>query len=209
MAPELRDALDGHLHKVSATLLAASEIHRVAKERELEDFLPITNASVFTALAHLDLGVLLWDLHEYESEADAPSYWRRRLQARTLVLLLYEVSRRLPKVLGGDFRRAVTAIGGHDSLPALNAVHGRVTAFAAEYGSELSTLRNSVVAHRDCDASAQLEALAFDVTRVHQLGWVLFQVLAPLYDYLAALNRRITAIAQNASAGARGPDPSA
>ncbi len=128
------------------------------------------------------------------------------MQARTLVLLLYETAHRLPAVLGGKFRRAVEAIGASDSLPTLNTVHGRVTAFAAEYGGELYTLRNLVVAHRDQDASAQLEALTFDVDRVHHLGWMFFQVLTPLYEYFADLNWRITAIIHHAIEAARPRD---
>lgn len=79
--------------------------------------------------------------------------WQRRLTARSLSVLLYEICEDLLRVFGKDFRESMTVLHLPDSLFSQLGVETKaVNDFWATHGSGLKVLRTIAGAHRDHDA---------------------------------------------------------
>jgi hypothetical protein len=86
--------------------------------------------------------------------------WKRRLIARSLALLLFEIGEDIPAVFGKKFREASAALGvPEDQLDAIGVETKKVSVFWNENRRLLKDIRTIAAAHRDHDAIALHEAI--------------------------------------------------
>lgn len=79
--------------------------------------------------------------------------WQRRLTARSLSVLLYEICEDLLRVFGKDFRESMTVLSLPETLfDQLGRETKAVSEFWSNHGSSLKVIRTIAGAHRDHDA---------------------------------------------------------
>jgi hypothetical protein len=180
-----QQAHEENLESCADTLLAAVERHREAVSVGAHDHARVLNVAVFATIWNADLNVLLEDLRRLKDAPGTAAGWRRKLTARLLALTIVEAADEFTSLLGREFRSSVNQLNAESTVPQLNAVHGELSRFRAAHGGRLRALRNTVVAHRDPDASAQIEALrTLNVGEVETLGWELLRWTNSLHHYV-------------------------
>jgi hypothetical protein len=114
----------------------------------------LMNAFQFTVIFNYDLRVLQVDVQ------GAGDSWRGRLYTRYLMLVMHEAADDLVAILGTHFRAVLKAWHAPEPMIAeLNALHKQLTAFRRDNEAAFAVTRNSITAHRDHDATLQLQAL--------------------------------------------------
>jgi hypothetical protein len=114
----------------------------------------IWNACLFLNDAAYDHSILIFDLACERNE------WRRSLAARSLALLLFEVSEDIPAVFGKDFRASMDALDvPADLKAAVSTATKEVSSFFHQHRSMLKEIRVAAAAHRDHDAVALHETI--------------------------------------------------
>lgn len=143
---------------------------------------------LFVAMVDFDFATIYYGYIRETQE------WRRRFYLRQLVLLLYEVSKDMPEVLG-QLRRTLkhlpTQDGDLDELGAISTEYNRIW---REVRPELQDIRSAVAAHRDHNAYLQIQTIrALDPIKItnrasefveagHQLIPFLTRVMNGLVD---------------------------
>jgi predicted YcjX-like family ATPase len=151
-------------------------------------------ASNFSKLHNVSLYVLLFDedLTAYSQDYFLANTNRRhRFVARHLASLVYEGTRNLPSLIGGDYRMALTAVEyPGDWQKELNSISAAFNLFKQQHSPSLQDIRNIVGAHKDEDAAKQLAILdKVDPLTIYRLG---SEFSEPLRSLLA-LQARVTA----------------
>lgn len=149
-----------------------------AKAANIPTFAGIYNVGLFVAIAEQDISTYA------EAIVFARSEWHRKFHARGLAVLLTELSEDLPELLGKQFRGWLSDIQlGDDQTVRLNTIGRELSSFRKQHHAFLSRIRNYVCAHRDHDASVQLDLIgALDVREVLRLG---SQISVPLRGLIA------------------------
>lgn len=108
---------------------------------------PIWNAALFLNTVAYDLSIWIIDL-VYERDI-----WKRRLTARSLALLLFEIGEDIPTVFGRLYRESAITLGVPEvQLKALGAETKKFAAFWNENRVLLKEIRTIAAAHRDHDS---------------------------------------------------------
>lgn len=96
--------------------------------------------------------------------------WPKRLVGRKFVILLYESSNDLSRLLGRDLRNIVKTLPERESLEnELNDILKNLNEFKDKHLIYLSEVRNNCSAHRDKIAMNQLNAIdSIDINRLYQ-----------------------------------------
>lgn len=96
--------------------------------------------------------------------------WPKKLVARKFVILLYESSKDLSKLLGNDLRKIINSLPEKESLSdELNDIMSDLNKFKNKNSAYLSLIRNNCSAHRDNKAIIQLNSIdEIDIHRLHQ-----------------------------------------
>lgn len=120
-------------------------------------------ANNFSQLHNVSLYVLLFDedLSAYTQDYFLANTNRRhRFVARHLASLIYEGTQDLPSLIGGNYRKALSAVEfPGDWQKDLNSIAATFNTFKQDHANELHAIRNIVGAHKDDDAAKQLEIL--------------------------------------------------
>lgn len=108
--------------------------------------------------------------------------WRRNVALRHIALMVYEASEDLAEMLGKNWRATLSEFPLDDThWKALNGITHDVTVFKDANRAYLKVLRNFATAHRDHDASRQIEFIeGVDHKRT-------LDIAGDLYDIIRAL----------------------
>lgn len=152
-------------------------------------YFDVYNAGLFVALLEQDISAF------NESIYLAPSEWHRQFHARGLAVLLYEGSEDVPQILGKKYRDSLKVLElGPDWFAALNSVSGKLSRFRQNHSEFLKNVRSLVGAHKDHNASAQLDLLVnLKSIEIYQLG---AEFSEPLRE-LIAFNMRLLGYMHN------------
>lgn len=158
LAEKEQKALSAAFDKRHVTIAACGEVMKetisTLRNRGWKTHEPIWNAALFLNTVSYDLSIGLIDL-VYEQDS-----WKRRLTARSLALLLFEIGEDIPAVFGKKFREAAMALGVTEGrLNALSAETKKISAFWNENRTLLKEIRTIAAAHRDHDAIALHELI--------------------------------------------------
>lgn len=153
LAEKEQKALSLAFEKRHVTIAACGDVMKTTicalRDRGWQTHEPIWNAALFLNTVSYDLSIGVVEL-VYERDV-----WKRRLIARSLALLLFEIGEDIPAVFGKNFREASTALGVSDNqLNAVSAETKKVSAFWNENRTLLKEIRTIAAAHRDHDAIA-------------------------------------------------------
>lgn len=114
----------------------------------------IWNASLFLNTIAYDLSHNVYDM-VYERDE-----WRRRMVARQLATLIFEIGEDLPGVYGKEFRTSCTALRVPDNrMKALDIELKRVSSLWKETRKVLKDIRTVAGAHRDHDSLKMNEVI--------------------------------------------------
>lgn len=173
------------LRKIISTI---QQRHNEAKQHELEHYQRVYNVVLFVLLIDHDIAVL--------SRYFALGYrtWERKFAARQLAVLLYEVSKDLPELLGGEFRKSLMTLPLRDGAKLeLNHITKLLDEFKSKNGPFLKAIRLLVGAHRDHDAAKQLEVIeAIDPLSVYKMAADFYDCINPLISFLAKTTELMT-----------------
>lgn len=162
----------------------------------------IANVAQFAILWNADLSALLDELRRLKRSSAPGAEWKEKLLARLLALTMIECADEFVGLLGRQFRRTVeTLCEDPELLQEVGRVHKRLSDFKKEHEVHLRQVRNTIIAHRDPNASLQLEVMEkLSVDALTQLG---FELLDWTNDLLHLLSSVIADTGQNrAAAGA-------
>lgn len=154
-----------------------------AKAHNLPTYVGIYNVGLFIAVAEQDVSTYS------EAIVFARSEWHRKFHARGLAVLLLELSEDLPELLGKKYRNWLSELElGSEWTERLNNIGRQLSSFRKEHTPFLRRVRNYIGAHRDHDASTQLELIdSLDVLEVFRLGALLSVPLRGLMDFYTDL----------------------
>ena len=147
----------------------AAEVQR----RGWNTHLPIWNACLFLNTIAYDHSVLFFDL-VYEKD-----YWKRRLVARNLCVLLFETAEDLPTVFGQRFNKSLMDLQVRDDIVrTFRTELKKVSLFWDSHREFLKSIRTVCGAHREHDAIALNDAIdALDLLQVFHLSLDLGNIL--------------------------------
>jgi hypothetical protein len=128
--------------------------HAQAATLGLTNLTRLYNVALFILLLDADLSQLSSDM------VNASTDRRRKFVARQMAVLLYEVAKDLPELLGKDFRAGLVDLNlGGDTVSSLDQIRKRLGQFKDQHSVQLNQIRSLVGAHREHDAIAQLQLL--------------------------------------------------
>jgi hypothetical protein len=160
-----------------ATLQATTEVFKNAlfnaKNKGWKTHAALWNAGIYVNLAAHDLSVLV------EQLAFERDVWARRLIARHVALLVYEITEDLRELLGKRLRDPLATLGLLATYDvSLRRAREPLDRFWDQKRSELQRVRVTTAAHRDLDGLAILETVeAIDVHHMIKVGMDLGQIL--------------------------------
>jgi hypothetical protein len=198
LVDEQQKALIASFEDRHATIAGCGDLMKTTistlRDRGWNQHESLWNAALFLNTVSYDLSIGLLDL-VYERDN-----WRRRLIARSLALLLFEIGEDIPSVFGKSFREAATALGASkEDLKKLGAETKQVSAFWSEHRPLLKKIRTIAAAHRDHDAIALHEAIdAIDLFELLALGLKLGAMMNTL--------GKVTQLIINFTAGVEPPE---
>ncbi len=137
-----------------------------ANRANLPIYCEIYNVGLFIALLERDISSYNRSLFFAKSELE------RQFFARGLAVLLYEGAEDLPKLLGKQYRISLKALNLEDKVfQSLNEISSELNKFKKNHSDSLFKIRNYIGAHRDHDASKQLEIFsALKSIEIYRLG---------------------------------------
>jgi hypothetical protein len=158
LAEQDQKALSAAFEKRHTTIATCGDVMKTTistlRDRGWKTHEPIWNAALFLNTVSYDLSIGVVEL-VYERDV-----WKRRLIARSLALLLFEIGEDIPAVFGKKFRDASTALGVSEiQLNSVGAETKKVSAFWNENRALLKEIRTIAAAHRDHDAIALHESI--------------------------------------------------
>lgn len=120
------------------------------------------NVCLHINLAAHDLSVMVWQLF---AERDI---WARKLAARHVALLVFEITEDFTQLLGGPFREALHMLGTLKRFePDLRSARKPLDSFRQVRSSELNRVRNIAAAHRDHDGLRLLNTIeSIDIEQI-------------------------------------------
>lgn len=123
----------------------------------------IFNIGLYLLMIQYDSSALAFQMF---SEIDD---WPKKVLARKFIIMMYESSNDLSRLLNQDLRPLLKGLPDSDELTEdLNHLMKRLNDFKASYQAKLGELRNNCSAHRDKDSLVQLEAIeSIDVNWLH------------------------------------------
>lgn len=141
-------------------------------------YVGIYNAGIFVALLEQDISAYSENIFFAKSE------WNRQFFARGLAVLLHEGAEDLPQLLGKQYREWLDVLELDERwIKVLNEIGSKLSRFRKSHTPFLKEIRNYVSAHRDHDASAQLDILSdLKAIEVYRLG---AEFSEPLRDLVA------------------------
>jgi hypothetical protein len=170
--PDTRALLDENIERFADALQQTLAWRPFVQRLGAADHVCLLNVAQFVLLWNADLAALLGDLHDLRDNASLRAGWRRKLAARQLALTIVEAVDRLRSLCGQSFRESIVQVGGDPLLTRVNELHRRLHVFSEAHDEELRRVRNTIVGHRDADASTQIEALrTLSVDAVEQYAW--------------------------------------
>lgn len=149
-----------------------------ATRANIPEYMEIYNVGLFIALFERDISTFNKCIFFAKSE------WERQFFARSLAVLLYEGSEDIPELLGKNYRVSLKTLElGSGWFDRLNIISSKLNQFRKSNSHFLSELRNYVGAHRDHNASKQLEILSkLQSIEVYRLA---AEFSSPLNDLIA------------------------
>lgn len=134
------------------------------------------NIGIYINIVTHDLSVLLWQLC---IERDI---WARKLAARHVALLVFEVTEDATQLLGGPIRGALSQLGVMERYdPTLRAARAPLDAFMKQHSGAVNNIRNLAGAHRDHDGLLLLNSIeTIDIEQIQDLGLKLGKILNDL-----------------------------
>lgn len=167
-----RDFADKH-RRLLATTASLRETLLELRERGWSTHAGLWNIGLHINLAAHDLSVLVWQL------CTGRDIWARKLAARHVALMAFEITDDLTQLLGGSIREALTTLGvlprhEHD----LRSARAPLDAFRQAHARQLSSIRNLAAAHRDADGLQLLSIIeSLDIQETISLGLKLGQIV--------------------------------
>lgn len=154
-----------------------------ASRANVQTYLGVYNVGLFVALLEQDISAYSEAIYFGRSE------WHRQFFARGLAVLLHEAAEDLPELLGKEYRVWLCDLDLDASwLDRLGAIRAKINVFRKSHTSVLTEIRNYVGAHRDHDASAQIELLGrLKAIDVYRLGAEFSQPLRDLISFYTEL----------------------
>lgn len=145
-------------------------------------------ASNFAQLHNVSLYMLLFDedLSAYTQDFFLANTNRRhRFVARHLASLVYEGTQDVPSLIGGNYRKALSAVEfPGDWRKDLSLIASAFNTFKQDHANELHAIRNIVGAHKDDDAAKQLEILdKINPMSIYQLAAKFSEPLGELLQF--------------------------
>lgn len=169
----LTELFDARHQTFAGTTDAMVQTASKLRQRGWATHAALWNPCLFLNMVAFDLSYLLSDLAH---ERDA---WRRRLTARHLATLLFEISEDLPGVFGRAFNKALDELRAPPELrDKFRSEMKAVSAFWNDNRGRLKEIRQVCGAHRDHDALLLHQSIAgLDLLETLQLGMELSAAL--------------------------------
>lgn len=143
-----------HIEELEKTIATIREQHKNSKEKGMEHYERVYNASLYVLILEYDITILKNDA------LFSIRKWKKSFVARQIAMLLYEASNDLPSILGKEFRKSLNEIRVTDEeLKKFNSVTKAINKFKNDHRNILQKLRNYVGAHRDNNAATQLQII--------------------------------------------------
>ena len=137
---------------IERTIISIKKELQNSTQNGMVHYKRVYNVSLYIMILEYDVAILKNDA------LLAIRRWKKKYIARQLAVLLYEVSHDLPKLLGKDFRQSLNTFNvSSEELEIFNTITKQLNRFKNENHELLKMLRNYVGAHRDNDASMQLQ----------------------------------------------------
>ncbi|MBI5675705.1 MAG: hypothetical protein HZC48_07790 [Nitrospirae bacterium] len=146
-------------------------------------YLGVYNVGLFIALLEQDISAYS------ESIFFAKSEWKRQFFARGLAVLLHEGAEDVSQLLGKQYRNWLNVLELDDNwITALNEINAKLSQFQKNNSRFLKKVRNYVGAHRDHNASTQLDILSdLKAIEVYRLGAEFSEPLRNLVTFYTQL----------------------
>jgi hypothetical protein len=170
--------------KVTEDLIATlKKRHDEAVRANVPNYVGIYNAGIFLVLLEQDISAY------NESIFFAKSEWNRQFFARGLAVLLHEGAEDLTQLLSKQYRGWLEDLELDDEwIIVFNKIHSKLSGFQKKHTPFLNKIRNFVSAHREHDASVQLEILSdLKAIDVYRLGAVFSEPLRELVAFYTQL----------------------
>ena len=154
-----------------------------AKRANVPVYVGIYNAGIFVVLLEQDISAYSESIYFAKSE------WNRQFFARGLAVLLHEGAEDLTQLLSKQYRGWLNDLElDGEWIKAFNQIHSKLSCFEKKHKPSLNKIRNFVSAHRDHDASTQLEILSdLKAIEVYRLGAELSEPLRELVAFYTRL----------------------
>lgn len=138
-----------------ALILSLKQRCDMANRANVLVYIEIYNVGLFIALLERDISTFNKSIFFAKSE------WERQFFARGLAVLLYEGAEDIPVLLGKNYRESLKSLElNSEWFDELNKISAKLNQFRKANTFFLSELRNYVFAHRDHNASKQLDILS-------------------------------------------------
>jgi hypothetical protein len=148
------------------------------------DDLAVLSVTQYAILFNFDLSCLMSDI------APARGNWRSKLFARTLATALFECVEDVPQLLGKQFRTIVSGRSALDPklLGDLETLMKDFRSLKTRCQHHFAVVRHGTGAHRDLDASAQIETIkALNTETLITVSQDMMAWLTKLHQYLGRL----------------------
>jgi len=154
-----------------------------ASRANVPAYIGVYNAGLFVVLLEQDVSAYS------EAIFFARSEWHRQFFARGLAVLLHEGATDLPELLGKQYRQWLADLElGPEWIGKLNEIGSQLNGFRKSHAEFLKKVRNYVGAHRDHNASIQLDVMGgFKAIDVYAIGAEFSEPLRHLADFYMQL----------------------
>jgi hypothetical protein len=143
-----------NLTALENTLATLSSTRKKFESAKLAKGVPIFNLAQFAFLVQYDVSALAHDA------LLAKSVWRRKLYCRLLAVTLIESVEDLTKLAGWEFTKLVDGVYSDPSVQQrLLSIRQDLHKFLKKYEKMLRDVRQNAAAHRDHDATKQLQII--------------------------------------------------
>jgi hypothetical protein len=169
-----------HDVSLAKTLEIIRREHRRAMEARLEHYARFYNVALYLLVFERDFTVLKWDgLHATES-------WKRNLTTRLIGVMVYEAAEDLSQLLGQDFREMLSRFPvDEEQRDSFDCLKRELSRFFKTNRVFLKDMRNFVAAHRDHDASKQLDVIeGIEFARTIGVAGDLYLIIRELTKFL-------------------------
>lgn len=167
----------------TALIMTIKARYDEATRGKVPSYIGIYNVGLFIVLLEQDISAYS------EAMFFARSEWHRHFFARGLAVLLFEGSKDVPQLLGKEYRQWLKSLDlGDDWFEKLNEIGSSISQFRKSHSAFLSEIRNLVGAHREKNASKQLDVMdKFNSIDIYKLGVEFSASLRVLVDFYIQL----------------------